>query len=188
MPGFIPSPLPGIIQNNPQTSDAQRLVMSFDILDPNGNSLSSVANFPLLLLHVNPDNFSKRYAPIITRGITRGGYVEYHWGDVLDEITASGSTGAFINTNVGLAAGKPRRASIAFAKYEDLIAVYRNNGMIYDDNGNIIFSGQIRILFDGNTYNGYFSTFAPVEEASQPFTFQLSWTFKVKTTTETVGR
>ena len=183
MPGTIPSPLHGVIQNDPRAGDAQRLVMSFDILDPNQVSYG----LPILLLHVNPDNFSKKYAPIITRDITRGAYVEYHWGDQLDEISASGSTGAFISTQVGLTAGN-RRATIAFAKYEDLLAVYRNNGMIYDSEGNIIFSGQIRILFDGNVYNGYFSNFAPTEEAEQPFTFGLSWTFKVKTTTETVGR
>ncbi len=183
MPGTIPSPLPGVVQNDPRMSDANRLVMSFDVLDPNQNSFG----FPILLLHVNPDNFGKKYAPIVTRDVTRGGYIEYHWGDVLDELSASGSTGAFISTRVGLANGN-RRASIAFAKFQDFLALYRNNGMIYDDNGNIIFSGQIRILFDGNIYNGYFTTFNPAEDAENPFTFDLNWTFKVKTTTEMVGR
>jgi hypothetical protein len=70
-----------------------------------------------------------------------------------------------------------RRDSIAYDKYLDLLALFKNNGAIYDLNGNIAFQGQIMMAFDSSVWYGWFTTFSVEESAEKPYQFDLSANF-----------
>jgi hypothetical protein len=157
-----------------------------NIKDSGSNTPQSQPVFPYMILHMNPDSFEVSYSKLINRQATRGGFVEQHWGEELDSISCSGSTGLFITLDAGLSALN-RKASIAYRKYLELVALYRNNGLVYDQRGEVIFEGGIKMYFDGDIYTGYFENMTITESADKPFTFDVSFNFKVKTTLKSVG-
>jgi hypothetical protein len=132
-----------------------------------------------LVMHVNPSNYNEQHAKKIERIQTRGGFVEQHWGDDLTEVTAEGSTGAFMNIYTGLTS-LLRQRTIAWDRYRDLLDLYRNNGSLHDPYGNIVLQGNIMMMYDRGTYIGYFRTFSVEETDDQPFAFRISWSFKVQ--------
>lgn len=132
-----------------------------------------------LVMHLNPANFNETYTKKVERFQTRGGFVEQHWGDELTEISADGSTGAFMNIYTGTSS-LLRNQTIAWDRYRDLHDLYRNNGDVYDPYGNIVLRGNVMLMYDKGQYIGYFSSFDIEETDSSPFTFNLSWNFKVE--------
>ena len=170
--------------------DKLRQFVVFELVDVRHGESSVVqsgATFPYMVMHVNPSTFEEQYTKLITRQITRGGYLQQHWGEELDSISCNGSTGAFITTTSGISALN-RKASIAYRKYLELVALYRNNGLVYDQRGNVIFSGSINLHFDSNIFNGYFENLVIAESSASPFVFDVSFTFKVHHQFRTVGR
>jgi hypothetical protein len=134
-----------------------------------------------LVMHVNPANLSETHTKKIERFQTRGGWVEQHWGDDLVEISADGSTGAFVNLYTGLSSVL-RQRTIAWDRYRDLHDVYHNNGAVYDPFGKIVLQGHVMLMYDRGTYLGSFHSFEVQETDSSPFAFALNWTFKVEHT------
>jgi len=169
-------------------NDSNRVFVIFEIVDPNDIGLQwTFEDIPPLFMHVNPDSLAESYRKIINRDYTRAGHVEYHWGEELDSISASGSTGAFISPGVGLA-NLNRRATIAWQRWDDLFSLYKNNGNFYDSAGAIVFHGGVRMLYDGAFFEGYFTTFSTDNTVEQPFMFNMSWTFKVEQQNREIGR
>jgi len=134
-----------------------------------------------LVMHVNPANLSESYTQKVERFQTRGGYVEQHWGQDLTEMSAEGSTGAFMNARTGLSSVL-RQRTIAWDRYRDLHDLYLNNGSVYDPFGNIVLQGQIMVLYDRGTYLGTFRSFEVEETEESPFAFRINWSFKVEHT------
>lgn len=134
-----------------------------------------------LVMHVNPSSFSESSNKKKTKLHTRGGFVEQHWGDELTDISADGSTGAFLNLSTGLAS-VVRQQTIAWDRYRDLQDLFRNNGSVYDPYGNVVLQGAVMLMYDRNAYIGHFKTFSVEETDDAPFLFKLSWAFKVKIT------
>jgi hypothetical protein len=134
-----------------------------------------------LVSHVNPSSFSESFTKKIERIQTRGGFVEQHWGDELSEISVEQSTGAFINLNTGLSS-LLRQRTIAWDRYQDLFDLYRNDGNVYDPFGNVVLKGWVMVMFDRGTYLGSFRSFQKEETDDSPFTFKISWSFKVEKT------
>lgn len=132
-----------------------------------------------LITHVNPSNFAESFNKKVERAQTRGGYVEWHWGDDLTEISVEQSTGAFINLYTGLSS-LLRQRTIAWDRYRDLYDLYRNNGSLYGPDGAIIRQGWILLMYDRGTYIGTFRTFSVEETEESPFAFRINWTFKVE--------
>lgn len=132
-----------------------------------------------LVLHVNPANFQESHTKKIERFQTRGGWVEQHWGDELIEISADGSTGAFMNIFTGLTSIL-RQRTIAWDRYRDLHDLYFNNAAVHDPFGNIVLQGQIMLMYDMGTFWGKFRTFEVEEGEDSPFAFSLNWAFKVE--------
>lgn len=159
----------------------------FDIIAPDGET-SLLPDSLKMVLHVNPNSMKMSYQKVITRMQMIGGYVEQHWGDGVHEITFEMATGGFMRlfsglsnvTGGGFSTGGTRRETIAYDKYLDLLALFHNNGAIYDTNGNVAFQGQIKIIFDGGIYFGWFNNFSVSEEVSQPYQFKLSTGFTVE--------
>ncbi len=151
--------------------------MAFQVTSPVSNRRVLMPH--ALVMHVNPQNYSEQHSKKIERIQTRGGWVEQHWGDDLTEITCDGSTGAFMNIYTGLTA-LLRQQTIQWDRYRDLFDLYRNNGSLYDPYGNIVLQGNIMLMYDRGTYNGYFRSFDYEETDDSPFAFKLSFTFKVQ--------
>lgn len=134
-----------------------------------------------LVMHVNPANFNESYSKKIEHIQTRGGWVEQHWGDELTEISADGSTGAFMNIYTGLSSVL-RQRTIAWDRYRDLHDLYFNNAAVHDPFGNVVLQGNIMLMYDMGTYLGSFRSFEVEETDDSPFAFNLSWSFKVEHT------
>lgn len=137
-----------------------------------------------MVMHVNPRSMSLSYGKQIERTQTRGGFVEFHWGDAAEEVTFEAATGGFMRLWSGLSnitggSGKQgRRETIAYDKYLDLLALFHNNGAIYDARGNIVSQGYIKMSFDGGVHIGWFdSSFSVTESAQTPFMFNLNTKF-----------
>src|SRR6478736_6967307 len=72
-----------------------------ELIDPRNFNRPVIV--PELRMHVNPSELEFQYKKIINRFRTRGGWVEEHWGDELDVVNVTASTGSFMNPGGGLA-------------------------------------------------------------------------------------
>lgn len=170
----------------------------FDILAPDRRT--SLLGDIKLVLHVNPSTLSFNYTKVIERTQTFGGFVETHWGSAPTEANFTASTGGFVRLFSGLSnitgptpsnaaiqptsmqardVGGTRRDTIAYDKYLDLLALFKNNGAIYDAFGQIALQGQILMVFDGGAWWGWFTTFSVEETADQPYQFTMTAAFTV---------
>jgi hypothetical protein len=61
-----------------------------------------------------------------------------------------------------------------------MLALFHNNGAIYDSNGVIAFQGQILCTYDGGSWWGWFTTFSVEESAEKPYQFTLNASFTVE--------
>lgn len=132
-----------------------------------------------LIMHVNPQSFAETHNQKIERIETMGGFVEQHWPEELSEISADGTTGAFINLQTGLSSVM-RQRTIAYDRFKDLHNLYKNNGALYAPNGSIALQGKIVLMFDRGTYFGEFTQFSVDETSVTPYSFAISWGFKVE--------
>jgi len=166
----------------------KRRPVVFDILAPDYET-SLLPEGLRMVLHVNPTTMDIAYTKVIERIQTKGGYVEQHWGEGVATINFNMATGGFVRLYSGLSniTGGPgaidtlgtRRETIAYDKFLDMLALFHNNGSVYDLNGTIVFQGILKITFDGGIYLGWFSTFAITEAAEKPYQFVLTSTFTV---------
>ncbi len=157
----------------------------FDIIAPDGVTSVLPENLRLVL-HTNPKSMKVSYTKIIERTQTKGGFVEQHWGDGTQTIAFDMATGGFMRLYTGLAentspemSGGTRRETLAYDSYLDILALFHNNGSVYDINGQVALQGKIRITFDGGVYEGWFNDFNVSEASSSPYQFTMSATFEV---------
>ena len=167
----------------------------FDIIAPDGIT-SLLPDDLKMVLYTNPKGLQFSYQKKVDRTQTMGGWVEYYWGDDPITITLDIPTGGFIRYTTGLTSttgsvnikgegfgkdiGGTRRDTIQYDKMLDLLALFHNNGSIYDQRGNIALQGRIRMSFDGGVWFGWFQSFNISEEAEQPFMFSLNAVFQVE--------
>lgn len=158
----------------------------FDILGP--DLVTSILPTGLrMVLHVNPSSINLSYAKQIERIQTKGGWVEQHWGEAARSISFNMATGGFKRLYTGLSnitgggmdVGGNRRETIAYDKFLDLLALFHNNGSIYDTSGQIAFQGIVKVSFDGGIYLGWFQSFNVTEAVSKPYQFDLTAEFTI---------
>lgn len=165
----------------------------FQVLDPDGNSAFEY----LLVLHTNPESIDEKMAKSKNVVMTYGGFVEFHWADELDTLSAKQTTGAFLGPD-GLVAGfdflRPadaenpdRKNTIAWERAQDLLEIFRNNGIIYSGSGVPVLRGRVQLIYDRGIFNGHFTTFSVTEVGDKPFSFDLNWEFKVEETVYKFG-
>lgn len=186
---FIRSPNPDFDRNNTPTVnpnyshgvDSRRsfVPMAFQVTSPVNTRLALLPHS--LVMHINPQSLSESHAKKIERIQTKGGFVEQHWPDELSELSAEGTTGAFMNIYTGLTSVM-RQKTIAWDRYRDLYDLYRNNGAVYDPFGNVVLQGHIMVMYDRGVYLGKFRNFSVNETDDSPFAFKVNWTFKVEET------
>ena len=157
--------------------DDSAVPVLFQVLSPDQEGTKLIPH--ALFLHVNPNSLDFSYSKVIARSQTRGGFIEQHFGEELTDISADQSTGAFINTESGLAVEK-RKETPAWRKLQQLVGIFKSNGSVYDDKGNVKFRGRIQLTFAGGIYEGFFTDLEISEEGEKPFEFNISWTFNVE--------
>lgn len=169
------------------TNLSPRIPMMFDI-----RGVSKRPWVPPLVMLINPKTFERNSSKIITQQKTRGGWVEYHWGDELDTLTASGATASFVLPYAGLASGssKPyvnRTITMGYLNFLSLLEIYRSNGLIWDEKGIPVSAGTIRLFYDNTYYSGYFESFSFQESDRIPYRFNIDFVFKVQKTLATLS-
>lgn len=148
----------------------------FQVISPDGvTPLIPEAIF----LHVNPRNMSLSYAKQIERMQTRGGWVEQHWGDQLATMTLSMVSGGFVNVDAGYTTAQ-RRETVGYDILQNIVNIFHGNGSVYDDRGQVIFRGFVRLTYSGGVYDGHFTTLSLTEGAEAPFMFTADLSFTVE--------
>lgn len=161
----------------------------FDVIGPDGVT-SLLPSDTKMVLHVNPEEMKFSYEKIIERIQTEGGWVEQHYGEGVNSISCSASTGGFMRLYTGLSnvtggpgaldLGGTRRDTLAYESYLDIMSLFHHNGSIYDSRGNVVYQGSIKCSFDGGVWLGWFSDMSVDENADKPYQFSLSWNFVVE--------
>lgn len=177
------SPDPGYVHPLESRPSARPIPMAFQVTSPFNRNILLLPH--ALVLHVNPMSLQESAVQKIERIQTRGGFVEQHWGHDLLELSADASTGAFMNIRTGLTSVL-RQRTIAWDRFRDLHDLFRHNGSVYDPFGNIVLQGDVMLMFDRGVYYGHFRSFSWDETADSPFSFKLSWTFKVTQTLQSI--
>lgn len=157
--------------------------VAFNIVEERGG-LDPVIILPPLYMHHNPQDFKENFVKKTTRIQTFDSYVEFYWGEELDTISCSATTGGFILDDYnGMSTGLTtfhRRKTKPYFKFQDVLDVYQNNGNKYDEQGRVVSKGFIEMFFDPNTHFGYFEKFDYREEADNPYVFHFDFVFKVE--------
>jgi len=156
----------------------------FDVVKASDRQTSLLPEGLKLVMHVNPRSMQFSYAKQTERTQTRGGFVEFHWGDAAEDISFTAATGGFMRLYSGLSnitggsGTQGRRQTIAYDKYLDLLSLFHNNGAIYDSLGNMVVQGKVKMTFDGGVHIGWFDgQFTVTESAQKPYMFELSGRF-----------
>jgi hypothetical protein len=132
------------------------------------------------MMTLNPKNLNSSYTQLINRKRTHGGFIEEHWGEQLDTLSAAGTTRQFYGAS-GLT-NLNRRDSSGFMEFDKLTTYYRNNGSVYDDkSGQIIAQGTVVMNYDSAIFNGYFERLNIIESATKPYCLDYDFSFKVTT-------
>ena len=152
---------------------------------------------PILILAINPSDFSKSFTKKVVNVRTRprsrnqAAYLNNFVFDELDTMQCSGRTALFYGTN-GLTT-ENRINSLAYRNFRSLVEVYRNNGRNYNStryrdplitggSGLIKSVGRVIIAYDDIIYKGSFDSFSVSEEEILPFNFQFNFQFTVSKT------
>lgn len=145
-----------------------------------------------LALHTNPETMDEKFSKSNTVSRSYAGYIEFQWPDELSSISCSGSSGLFINPDVGLASsynffdnfglneGKSRSATMAYERLSDFLELFRSNGNVYTASGRPAVRSSVLMMYDRGIYAGLFDTFEVSEVNEKQFSFDLSWSFKVE--------
>jgi hypothetical protein len=174
----------------------------FDIVAPDGIT-SLLPDDIKMTLHVNPKNIEFSYTKQHEISSTLSGWVEYYWGDGPQTLSLETASGAFIRPHTGLSAitgpvsvdrtykgfndvtigtsiGGTRRDTITYDKYLDLLALFHNNGAVYDQTGRTILQGKIKMIFDGGVWFGWFQSFNVTDDANSPYSFNVSLSLQIE--------
>jgi len=165
--------------------------MLFQVMKPD-NFLAPLYT-TCLALHVSPRSIEERMTKTKNVVMTYGGWVEYVWPDELGSLACESSTGAFFSPESGLTAGNERRGrsskggvspgrkgTIAWERKEDFLELFRMNGCVFNSVGQPVIRGKIMCIYDRGIFIGHFTTFEENEDDSHPFSFELSWEFKIE--------
>jgi len=154
-------------------------------VDKDGNSTNTVfvQLFPTLTMDINPSEMTTSYKQTITRTRTIGGFVEEHWPESLDSISASGRTAMFYNMpTIGLTV-LSANDSIAHQNFYKLVTMYKNNGRIYDSKTEKLYGvGRVRMFFNEKIYEGHFTSFNTKDTSDSPFTLDYDFVFEIERT------
>lgn len=180
--GFIPSAFRA--PEDEFDPNLGRKPVVLDILGPDHRT-SLLGTDLKLVLHVNPSSLNISRPKIATAANAQRGRVRWHYGQGIIQISMEGATGGFVRMYSGLTGTASvtkqipsRRETIAYERYQDLLALFRNNGCVYSNSGTPIHYGIVVLKYDGASYRGWWESFTTTEESSRSFQFTLSAEFQ----------
>lgn len=98
-----------------------------------------------------------------------------------DEPLVNQDTRVSLDIGPGLTV-RHRRNSLSYEQMRDLIKIFSANGCLFDNQGFIKDRVFIKISFDYSSYIGYFESIDITEDATTPFRFTYTITFKAEKT------
>lgn len=84
-------------------------------------------------------------------------------------------------SNFGLTVSN-RRDSVSYKEMKKIVQIFSTNGCIFDENGFVSDRKFIRITYDYSSYIGYFESIDITEDATTPYKFNYTITFKSEKT------
>lgn len=152
-----------------------------------GPDLTTIVS-PPLYMRVNPSGFSTQMSKVVDSFNTKGAWIEQSWGESLQIFQIESGTGAFVSVEHGLVSAHSfknestplRHKTLSNFQFKRLLDLYRNNGLIRDENGSVYMAGRIRVAFDQGIYDGFFNEFTWTEDASRPYMFTFTISFQVE--------
>lgn len=144
---------------------------------------------PPLVLLINPETLDTKFTPKVSESRVRwsnkssSSYILQVHHDELDTLAASGKSAMFM-TNEGITSAD-RTRTLAYENIQQLIAIYRNNGMNFNRRPNrngqnyIESVGRVTITYDNFVYRGSFESFSLNEVQEKPFNYEFSFEYKV---------
>lgn len=168
----------------PVTRSSGTTPVIFDILAPDG-ATSMLPDGLKFMFNVNPSSISLSYNKGITPIQTMGGFVEFHWGNALQEVSFENVFGGFVRVKTGVSAvtnnaGQGRRQTLAYNNAMDYLALFHNNGAIYDSQGTLVVQGFVQLTFEPGVYLGWIHGDISInEDATKPFSLAMSSKFVV---------
>ncbi len=182
--GWIPSSFRSPEDESDPNLNRKPIVL--DVLGPDFRT-SLLGTDLKLVLHANPSQVSVTRPKLTTTANTERGRVRWHYGQAVAQFSMEGATGGFVRMYAGLtglasmARNIPsRRETIAYERYRDLLALFRNNACVYSSRGTPIHYGVIVVTYDGASYRGWWSSFTSAEDASRPYQFTVSADLQVR--------
>ncbi len=176
--GWIPSAF-----RSPQDEfdpNLARRPVVLDVLGPDMKT-SLLGTDLKLVLHVNPSSISVTRQKLMTTANTERGRVRWHYGQSVYQVSMEAATGGFVRMYAGLTGlaavsrnAPSRRETIAYERYRDLLALFRNNGSVYSSVGTPIHYGIVVLSYDGVSYRGWFGSFTSSEESGRQYQFTVS--------------
>ncbi len=174
----IDAPGIGVKENFEQQSRLRREILE---------QIQRLESIPALAFTVPPKEISLKMSKILFDGnLTQGGFQIEHWGEALDVLSVSGSTGGFYSvvrqTGCGGLNHQLRRGSRAFQEFMALVTAFKNNGYVYhtlSGNGGQVNlpAALIQIQMGVHTFIGRFDEFSFTETEDKPFSLDYSFTF-----------
>lgn len=153
-------------------------------------------------MYINPQNFVINSKKQITEVRTKGGYVMQYWGEHLDEIQISGTTGSSGIEGINILREIYRSEHQVFssvgatmkAKLEGSLNALLANSLNQSSFGREVnkwlnlnvstrptlasIASAIELIFQGVMYKGYFTSFRVTERAEQPGIFEYDMQMK----------
>lgn len=135
----------------------------------------------VIKMHIPPEELNFNYNQQLTKNKVRNGWNIESWGEDLVTIEASGSSGIFYISDLGITRLNAPQ-SYGYRELMEVLQFYRNNGMSYDPvSGTIYVIGEVIIAYDGKEYSGSFDSFDIRESVDNPYRFTYQFTFVART-------
>jgi len=182
-----------LFSNDPPTyipGYLQREMMSFHI-----------PTIGVVEMYINPQNFTISSKKQITEVRTKGGYIMQYWGEMLDDIKISGTTGSSGIEGINVLRNIYRSEHKTFSSTNNVISTQLGGGLnsiLANASSQSEFSREvgkwlnlnasvrptlasladgISMIFQGTVYKGYFKSFTVIERAEQPGLFDYDMSF-----------
>lgn len=152
-------------------------------------------------MYINPQNFTINSKKQISEVRTKGGFVMQYWGEMLDEIRLSGTTGSAGIEGINILRDIYRSEQDSFSSVGAALVnkIQGNLNSLLSNIGSSLSFGRdvnkwlnlnatvrptlasmaasVELMFQGVTYKGYFKSFSVVERAEQPGVFDYDMMF-----------
>jgi hypothetical protein len=173
------------------TTNAERIQVVGLQTDNVKKQIERIANIPPLLLLINPTEFSRQYQQSVDSSAKgRYGHIVHSWIEKPGSISSSGVTAAQYVLNSeghGGLTGENRVYSLSYQNLLSLVGIYKNNGLIFSNNGKDgnsngvpILTFSVFIYYDNNIYIGSFENISVKDDAMKPYNMSYDFTFNVR--------